>query len=334
VQNRLLFVISPPRSGSTLLQRMLGSHTQIGTHPEPHLVTPLAYLGFWDKVDKAPYDHVNSAEATKLFVEHLPGKEADYYAAARAYLDVLYGRMLETMPDKSMFMDKTPAYALVLPFLSRVYPEAKYVVLTRHPLAIWSSYANSFFEGDWEAAHAFNPILERYVPAMSKFIRERPVPFVHVSYESLVAGPEAQLEKVFSHLGLPNDPDAANYGDKFEGNKDGPGDPIGVGKHSRPVAGSVEKWASEVAGDPKKLALAQRMIAGVSDDDLATWGTPREELWKPLEGAGAKPPKARIVNSYTMQRRVFLALRKDIHQRPHGKLLKKLKYYCDVLLRE
>jgi hypothetical protein len=30
----------------------------------------------------------------------------------------------------------------------------------------------------------------------------------------------------------------------------------------------------------------------------------------------------------------MLALKKDIHKRPHGKLVKRVKYYCDVLLRD
>jgi hypothetical protein len=30
----------------------------------------------------------------------------------------------------------------------------------------------------------------------------------------------------------------------------------------------------------------------------------------------------------------MLALKKDIDTRPHGKLVRKMKYYCDVLLRE
>ncbi|MEZ4254653.1 MAG: sulfotransferase [Polyangiales bacterium] len=333
-QEQLLFVVSPPRSGSTLLQRMLGSHTAIGTHPEPHIITPLAHLGFDGIVDAAPYDHINSAEAIKLFVDHLPNKEHDYYDSLRSYTDGLYGKMLRTMPEKSVFMDKTPAYALVLPFLARLYPSAKYVVLTRHPLAVFSSFANSFFEGDWAAAHAFNPLVERYVPAMAKFLRDKPAPYVHVSYETLVRQPEAELERVFGYLGLEHQPEAANYGDRFDGSKQGPGDPIGVHQHSRPVAASVEKWAEELAHDEKKLALARRMIDSVSDDDLATWGTPRAELWKPLESAGGGKPPKRVVNSYTLQRRVFLALRKDIDKRPHGKLLRKVKYYCDVLLRE
>ena len=72
----LVFVISPPRAGSTLLQRMMGAHAEIFTHPEPHLITPIAHLGVYDNVDKAPYDHINAAEATKAFIAGLAGWRA------------------------------------------------------------------------------------------------------------------------------------------------------------------------------------------------------------------------------------------------------------------
>lgn len=332
VQDRLLFVVSPPRSGSTLLQRMIGSHSAVHTHPEPHLITPMAYLGYYDTVDKAPFDHVNSAEAIRLFVSGLPRGEEDYLDALRAYSDTLYGRMLAPS-GKRFFMDKTPAYALVAPFLTKLYPRAKYVVLTRHPLAIFSSYANSFFDGDWARAHEFNPLLERYVPAIGKLLRERPVPLAHVRYETLVGAPEAEMERVFAYMGVENEPEAVNYGERFQGKK-GPGDPITVSQHSRPVTGSLHKWAAELANDAGKRALAERMIERISDEDLATWGWPRETVFDALrEVNGAAAPRPAI-NAYTIQRKVMLALKKDIHQRPHGALVKRLRYYCDVLLRE
>lgn len=332
VSERLLFVISPPRSGSTLLQRMLGSHTQIHTHPEPHLITPLAYLGYYESVDKAPYDHINSAEAMRLFVSGLPGGEQDYLDACRAYADTLYGRAVEPS-GKRYFMDKTPAYALVVPFLTKVYPSAKYVVLTRHPLAIFSSFANSFFDGDWARAHEFNPLLERYVPAIGKMLRERPVPLVHVEYERVVEAPEKHLERVFAYLDLDNEPEAVDYGSRFSGKK-GPGDPIAVEKHSRPVTDSLHKWAAELAGDDKKRRLAEQMIERIDDADLEVWGWPRARVFDALaEATGAAPPRPTL-NGYTLQRKVMLALKRDIHNRPHGAMVKRLRYYCDVLLRE
>ncbi|HTU56863.1 MAG TPA: sulfotransferase, partial [Polyangiales bacterium] len=211
MQDRLIFVISPPRSGSTLLQHMLGSHSQILTYPEPHLITPLAFLGFYDIVDKAPYDHINAAEAIKLFVQGLPGGEADYLAAVRSYTDTLYGRMLSTS-DKRYFLDKTPGYALVLPFLTRLYPDAHYIVLTRHPLAIASSYANSFFDGDWLAAHMFNPIVNRYVPAIADLLRTPPKHLLQLSYEQLVRDPQTELSALCTFLGLDFQPTMVDYG--------------------------------------------------------------------------------------------------------------------------
>jgi hypothetical protein len=328
----LVFVISPPRAGSTLLQRMMGAHAEIFTHPEPHLISPIAHLGMYGNVDKAPYDHINAAEAIKAFIEDLPNGERDYLDALRAYTDILYGRMLSTSGCR-YFLDKTPANALVLPFLEKLYPDAKYVVLTRHPLAIFSSYANSFFHGDWEEAHDFNPVLERYVPAMARFIRERPVPLLHLAYEDLVTEPEAQLERVFAFLGLEHDPSAVEYGDAGE-TKRGMGDPIMVHKLGRPVTESVDKWALELAADDEKRRLAESMIARLEGPDLAAWQWPPQALWAPLEAAGVGPPPKPPRNQYTLQRRVMLALKKDIHNRPHGKLVKRLKYYCDVLLRE
>jgi hypothetical protein len=332
MQDRLIFVISPPRAGSTLLQHMLGSHSQILTYPEPHLITPLAFLGFYDIVDKAPYDHINAAEAIKLFVDGLPRREDDYLDALRAYSDTLYGRMLGTS-NKRYFLDKTPGYALVLPFLTRLYPDAKYVVLTRHPLAIASSYANSFFEGDWVAAHLFNPVVNRYVPAMADLLRSPPRHMRQISYEKLVQDPHAELQSLCTFLGLEFQPGMVDYGEHYQPAHAGRGDPISVQREARPVATSLDKWAGELASDPDKHAHAQDIVASLDPNDVALWGFEHDKLLPERLGPAAKPKKLRS-NSFLLQRRIMLALKKDIRQRPHGKLVERLRYYCNVLLRE
>ena len=197
--DRLLFVIGTPRSGTTLLARMLGSHSAIHNRPEPHLLTPLAHLGYYGTVQKAPYDPNNVTQAVHELVGDLPGKEADYLDACRAYTDVIYGRLLEGS-GKQLFLDKTPAYALVLHFIAKLYPHARYVVQTRHPVAIFSSYVSSFFDGDYQVAQNHNPILNRYVPAIARFLRERPVPMIHVRYEDLVQAPTPTLTAICSFL--------------------------------------------------------------------------------------------------------------------------------------
>ena len=105
-------------------------------------------------------------------------------------------------------------------------------------------------------------------------------------------------------------------------------------EHDRAVTSSIGKWTQELRGDAKKLELARRMLDRCDPADLAEWGFDEASLWAPYEQeTGTQAPK-RTLNSYTFQRRVMLALKKDIDTRPHGKLVRRVKYYCDVLLRE
>lgn len=334
-QENVLFVIGPPRSGSTMLARMIGSHSMIYGRPEPHMLTPLAHLGYFDNVEKAPYDHVLAAESMREFVADLPGGEADYIDACRAYTDTLYGRMLATQPGKSLFLDKTPAYGLVLDFIAKIYPNARYVVLTRHPLAVFSSYAESFFDSDYATARAYNPIVERYVPAIARFLREAKTPLYHVVYEQLVADPERVLGEVFEFLGVPNESEAVEYGRNKQEAK-GLGDPIGVKKHTRPSTESIQKWAVEVAGDPARLELCRDMIARLDPADLELWGHPLETLWAPLDDVapGTKPVPKKL-DRYRLERRAIVRARALV-QRSAGLrgLLKRVRLTADVLLRD
>jgi hypothetical protein len=333
----LLFVIGPPRSGSTLLMRMLGAHSAIYSRPEPHLLTPLAHLGYYDTVDAAPFDHLQAAQAARDFVTDLPRREQDYLDACRAYTDVLYGRMLAARgKGKPFFLDKTPANGLILPFIAKLYPRARYVVLTRHPAAVFSSYANSFFNGDYEAARRFNPILNRYVPAMARFLRERAVPLIQVGYEPLVQNPEGEMRRVCEFLGIAFEPAMIEYGEHQLDAK-GLGDPVNVNRQTRPVTESVEKWATELALDARKLQIVREMVAPIDDEDLAAWGFPRATLFAPVEAAaasaGLKPPKPPPLDRFQLQRKVLVRLRRNIQHNTFGRIVKRVRLYCDVLLR-
>lgn len=335
----MLFIIGAPRSGTTMLERILSSHSMIHGGPEPHLLTPLAHLGYWAKVDKAPYDHILAAEAQRLFVDALPGKDADYWRACRAYCDTLYGRYMEGS-GKTVCLDKTPAYGLILPFMAKVFPDAKYVVLTRHPLALFSSFANSFFDGDYRVAQAHNPILNLYVPALAAFIRQQDVPLIHVRYEGLVKDPETWVRCIFEYIGVPYEPETIEYGksESDERRDKGLGDPIGVKQHTRPTTASVKKWAQELAVDKSKLNLMRDVIAALDPADLETIGYPPEKLWTPLEealnGPAPAPTRAKLTR-YRMERKAIIRLRELARTNAaFRKVLEKLRLACDVLLRE
>lgn len=331
--DRIVFLLSPPRAGSTLLQRILGATGRVCAPPEPHLLTPLAHLGYWDRVDAAPFDPIVSQRAVRRFVRDLPGGEDDYVDALRAFAGTLYARRLAAAPAGTrLLLDKTPAYALIPDFLVRVFPGARVLVLTRHPAAVFASYARSFFDGDWAAAARFNPILPRYLPPLARLLRERPVALHPVRYEDLVTRPEATVAEVCAFLGIPFDPEVVEYG-RYPAPEGGPGDPVGVGQHRHPVPDSVHRWVGEAAGRPDRVRVLAEQIARVSDEDLATWGHPRATFWDPLAGAVPQPDR-RTWNRWSAERRLLLWLRRDLPGRPLGRVLRVIRLTTDVLLRD
>lgn len=337
MEDKLVFLIGAPRSGSTLLTRMLGAHSKIHAPAEPHLLTPLAHLGYYDSVEKAPYDPVIARAGIREVVADLPKGEDDYLSSLRAYTNSIYEKLL-TPSGRELLLDKTPAYALVLDFAARLYPNAKYVVLTRHPLAVWSSYVTSFFDGDHEVAHNHNPLMERYVPAIARFLRERPVDLRHVRYEEMVSDPEAQMEKLCAYLEVPFEPGMVNYGEQTGSTKSaarGLGDPMTVAKESRPTTASLAKWARDMTGRPDKVAQCEQILSSLLDEDLETWGVTRAQVQGQLadidlQGQPHKRPKT---TRHTLERKLLVMLRRNIHHNAVGKMVKQVRNVCDVLLR-
>jgi hypothetical protein len=337
VEDRLLFLIGSPRSGSTLLARMLGAHSQVFAPAEPHLLTPLAHLGYYASVEEAAYDPIIVQGAVRELVASLPEGEADYLAALRAYTDTIYARLLDD-PGRKLLLDKTPAYALVLDFAARLYPKARYLVLTRNPLAVWTSFVESFFDGDHEAAHRHNPLLERYVPAVARFLREAPVPICHVRYEALVEDPASHMQRICDFAGLAFEPGMVDYGERDEGQREtarGLGDPITVSKQMRPTTSSVTKWTGDLSGQPAKIEQAARIVARLLDEDLATWGFSRAELQAQLDAIDRGGPVKRRpgLTRYTLERKLVVLLRRNIHHNALGRLVRRIRFACDVLLR-
>jgi hypothetical protein len=172
------------------------------------------------------------------------------------------------------------------------------------------------------------------LPAIARLLRHPPASLIQVGYEALVRDPTLELARVFEFLGLPNEPHAVDYGQHFDSMRPGMGDPITVQSQSRPVDTSIDKWLPELASDPAKLALAAEIVAALDADDVCLWGFAKDQLLAPVENAQTGQYARRKANNYMWQRRIMLALKRDIRHRPHGKLVERVRYYCNVLLRE
>jgi hypothetical protein len=344
MQDRLVFLIGSPRSGSTLLSRVLGAHSQIFAPEEPHLITPIAHLGYYDSVETAPYDPIITRAASRALVAELPGGEEAYLSALRAYTDAIYrglydGRSNHGAETATLVLDKTPAYSLSLDFLARLYPEARYIVLTRNPIAVWSSFVDSFFDGDDLVAHEHNPLLERYVPAIARFLRTATVPIHRVHYEDLVQKPEDNAREICRFLDIEFEPGMVEYGsgpNARGASTRGLGDPTSVAAQNRPTTASLSKWAVTATGKPQRVGLYREILARLADDDLEIWGFPRAQIKAELDGIdleGRPAPRPRLTR-YSLERKILVGIRRRIQPgNGLGRLVKRIREVCDVLLR-
>ena len=99
----LIFLISTPRTGSTLLQQLLSGHPQIHTLPETWIALPSLYTLYSRKIDRrfnTEYNLYWARTAIKNFIEELPGKEEDYLEAIRRMYSHLYNRAVQDSGKK------------------------------------------------------------------------------------------------------------------------------------------------------------------------------------------------------------------------------------------
>jgi hypothetical protein len=115
----------------------------------------------------------------------------------------------------------------------------------------------------------------------------------------------------------------------------GLGDPVSAGREKRPTTRSLSRWTADLAGRPEAVAVCGRVLEGLLDEDLATWGFSRRELEQELASVdGAGPARRRRKSGrYALERALLVRLRRNIHHNAFGRLVKRLRAACDVLLR-
>lgn len=275
---RPVFVLSLPRSGSTLLQRLLAAHPDVATTAEPFVLLPLVY-GLRPAGARSEYGHQLTAEAIEQFCRELPAGLDDYRAALRGAATELYRGASRGAP---VFLDKTPAYSLVPDSVLELFPDADYVFLWRNPLAVAASISESWYGGRWTfRAHA--DYLTLALPRLVDAYRGAGDRVLAVRYEDLVADPHRGLEQVFAHLGVPFDDVVLDaFADvELRGDRK---DTTGIARYRSLSDEPLTRWV-EAFHNPVRRAWARRYLHDIGDDRLATMGYDRAELESALDGA-------------------------------------------------
>ena len=279
---RPIFLLSLPRSGSTLAQRVLAAHPAIATTAEPWVLLPHLYATREHGI-AAEYTQPVAARAIGEFVRQLPQGERDYREALHDFAIALYSRAAGE--DAVYFLDKTPRYHYVVEELLETFPDARYIFLWRSPLAVVASIVETWTKGRWNVdrwrgdLHGIASLVDAYSTHRDSTIAVR--------YEDLVGDPAATWPSVFEHLDLPFDPDLLTRFDEvaLQGSM---GDPTGVHRYSTISAEPLEKWRTTLA-NPYRKRWCREYLRWIGAERLTTMGYDLDELLSDLDELGGTP---------------------------------------------
>lgn len=184
-----IFIVSAPRSGSTLVERILMAHP---------LVTSVGESG-------GISDRVRELRAGGDYPECLPGLgEAQLEDLVAAYLaDAPAGR-----GNEPWVADKNPGNFLHLGLIARMLPAARVIYVRRDPMDVgFSLFCQVFNDGHGYAYTQENigHFLRVHDRLMAHWKETLPLPIHEVSYEALVADQEAETRRLLDALNLPFD---------------------------------------------------------------------------------------------------------------------------------
>ena len=197
-----IFIVGLPRSGSTLLEQILGSHSQIEATMELADIPNLAI-------------EVIASDASRRYPAALTTLErhrSDTYAAR--YLDQTQHRRTAGTPR---FVDKMLGNFAFVGFIHLLFPNASIIDIRRHAMAsCFACYKQLFARGS-NFSYEFTELgqyYRDYVSLMRHIDDVLPGRVLRIGYEDLVANPESEVRKVLDYCGLPFEEECLRFYDQ------------------------------------------------------------------------------------------------------------------------
>jgi hypothetical protein len=191
-----IFIVGMPRSGTTLLERILGNHSQVVAAGE---LNDFNSALSWESNQFMP------SFITPQAVARLEG--IDYARVGATYL----GRTDEKARGGRFLIDKNPVNFINAGFIGKALPQARIVCLRRGAMdACFSNLKELFSSEAYGYSYDLNELADYYIRfsrMCEHWQQVMPEQFHLLEYEDLVADPETETERVMTFCGLPFEPE-------------------------------------------------------------------------------------------------------------------------------
>lgn len=246
-----IFIVGMPRTGTTLLERMLGRHPHVGSAGE--------LPDFGEALAAAVRVRLREHPGQSPFAAAL---EIDFSALGRDYVDGAQ----QAAPDRPRVIDKMPINFMYCGLIRKALPRARILHLTRDPMDACYAVYKTLFNNAYLFSYDQNELAAYYAAyrrTMAHWHAVMPGQVIDVSYEALVREPEVQIRRVLDACALDWDPAVLS-----PERNERPALSASAAQVREPVhTGSIGRWKAHAQGlEPLRQALARH---GVSTQDAA-----------------------------------------------------------------
>jgi tetratricopeptide (TPR) repeat protein len=194
-----IFIVGLPRSGSTLVEQILASHSQVEGTMELHNI--LAMVRELDHLDADRDGYPEKART--LSADELTGLGRRFIEETAALRS-----------GKPRFVDKMPNNFSHVGLIHAILPNAKIIDARRHPMdACFSTYKQHFAEGQSFSYDLgdLGRYYRCYLALMDHWDEVLPGKVFHLQYEQLIRDPEGVIRSLLEHCGLPFEAATLNF---------------------------------------------------------------------------------------------------------------------------
>jgi tetratricopeptide (TPR) repeat protein len=188
-----VFLVGLPRSGSTLLEQILGRHSEIEAVGELPYIRALMRSSLEVHMQREALEVPEYIKLLSLQEKRSLGAEYLRRAAHHRHKDARY------------FIDKMPSNWADILFIREILPQARFIEIRRDPMdCCFSNYTHHFgaaLAASFDLTHQARAWID-YTRLMDHLKQVAPGLICSIRYEDLVEQPEKEITKALDYLGL------------------------------------------------------------------------------------------------------------------------------------
>lgn len=205
-----MFLVGAARSGTTLLQSILASHSDIFSPPETHFFSKT--IKGWRKKRPIPYYGLDKRQYIRKFLQRINAEDLNSELPFLTFSKKNWAKSLINILDKlaiqhksEIWLEKTPMHLYYIDLITKISPHTKFIHIIRNGEDVVASLQDAYQSSPqhWLGSQNIDQCISRWkkdILVSQKYIGSEN--HIHLRFEELLNSPEEVLKVLCTRIGI------------------------------------------------------------------------------------------------------------------------------------